>query len=508
MPESVQKTPLISEGDYTVEQVRELAFFDLSGEKAKTQGTSNKSYHAELQVSKKGDKFQIYTIWGATGAPNQTREWRHYFDRAKVEKEFASILKSKIKKGYQEIDVAQRAYGSDAAKAITKPVVLKGIEEVAPKDVKVCKLPAPTQNLIAHLFGATSQFVVTTLKCPLGQLSNAQIDMGRSYLDEAKNILNAATGKALNKGQEKELEELTNKFYGAIPHNLGQGARGKMSHLIFDNINKVVEKESDLDTLLDAKSVGAVLNADAGVEAQYQEMNADLEWIDPANPLFGFMSTYFHESKVGQHGYHTAKVKNLWIVRRKDKESDFFMQNTKAIAAQCGKHSFVKEASSLCRKAETWTPDKRPDLDKQDREIFNQANTWLCWHGTRSANVVGITKRGLMVRPAGAVHTGSLFGDGKYFAWQSTKSLNYTDGGYWTGGRTKNSSRFMFGLDVTLGNMFLGRYSTFYKGPPQDYHSVYGKANVSGVMNDEMITYDFKPETTQSRIKYLFEICD
>ncbi len=122
--------------------------------------------------------------------------------------------------------------------------------------------------------------------------------------------------------------------------------------------------------------------------------------------------------------------------------------------------------------------------------------------------MVGITKRGLLIRPAGAVHTGSLYGDGKYFAWQSTKSLNYTDGGYWTGGRRHNSSRFMFLLDVAFGKMHVATYSRFYRGAPKGYHSVYGKAGRSGVRNDEMITYDFKKKDSQSRIRYLFEITD
>ena len=81
-------------------------------------------------------------------------------------------------------------------------------------------------------------------------------------------------------------------------------------------------------------------------------------------------------------------------------------------------------------------------------------------------------------------------------------------GTYWTGGRKHNSSRFMFVLNVALGNQYLGNYGTFYKKAPKGYHSVYGKANRSGVKNDEMITYDFSPETTQSTIKYLLEITD
>jgi poly [ADP-ribose] polymerase len=98
-----------------------------------------------------------------------------------------------------------------------------------------------------------------------------------------------------------------------------------------------------------------------------------------------------------------------------------------------------------------------------------------------------------------------MFGDGKYFAWQSTKSLNYTDGGYWTGGRHNVSSRFMFIMDVAMGKQHISHNSHFFKKPPAGFHSVYGKAG-SGLWNDEMITYDFDDKDNQSAIRYLLEI--
>lgn len=501
--QKVNKNPLLKDNEFTVVEVKELNYFDLLGTKSATSGTSNKSYHAEIQISKTDDRCQIYTIWGATGAPNQTREWRHYSDRASADKDFKAIIKSKISKGYREIDVAQRALGSEEAKAIVKPVTLKNADALPQQ--QTCSLPLPTQNLITHLFGATSQFVATTLKCPLGQLSNAQIDRGRDILNRAKTILNTASGN-LGKTQLNDLQDLTNEFYGEIPHNLGQGARGKMTHLLLDNIQKVVQKESDLDTLLDAKSVGAVLNANASIDAKYQELNADLTWIDPNDPIWKFMSSYFHGTKISGHGYHSAKLKNLWRMERKDRESEFFIENSNRIAKECGQNLFVKESKDLVRNSEQWDVKKRPDLDQQTTDLFARSNTWLCWHGTRSANVVGITKRGLLIRPAGAIHTGSMFGDGKYFSQLSSKSLNYTDGGYWTGGRTSNNSRFMFLLDATFGNMYLAPGPHFYRNPPKGNHSVYGKAHKSGVQNDEIITYDFEQKQAQSRIRYLLEI--
>ncbi len=503
----VQKTPLLSDGNYTVDKVVELNFFDLTGDKAKTKGTSNKSYHAELQLAKSGSKAQIYSMWGPTGG-TQTRDWRHYSIKTEAEKDFAKIIKSKKRKGYEEIEVAQRAYGSDEAKNITKTVTLTNMDKVSGAKIVTSSLPAQTQSLIKQLFGSTKQFVTTTLKCPLGQLTNSQIDKGRDYLNDAKDIVNKRTDTRLTKKDKEQITELTNEFYRAIPHNLGTGSRGKMTHLLLDEIAKIVVKEGDLDTLLDAKSVGAVLSGDAGVDAQYQTLDADLTWIEPNDPLFKFMKEYFMKSKVRNHGYASSKLKNLWRMERKDKANEYFLANSEKIAKECGKHTFVRDAKRLNDLAANWIPKKRPDLDDKTCDLFTKANTWLCWHGTRSANVVGITKRGLLVRPAGAVHTGSLYGDGKYFAWQSTKSLNYTDGGYWTGGRKNNTSRFMFLLDVSFGNMHIAKYSNFYGHPPKGYHSVYGKAGQSGVRNDEMITYDFKQPDTQSRIRYLFEISD
>ena len=503
MPAKVQKSPLLSDGQFNVSKVVELNFFDLSGKKSKTKGTSNKSYHAELQVAKSGGKAQIYSMWGQTGG-NQTKDWRHYNSEAEAEKDFAKIIKSKKKKGYVEIDVAQRAYGSSEAKKITKAVTLIGTDKVAKKPVS--SLEQPTQELLAQLFGSTAQFVATTLKCPLGQLTNAQIDKGRDYLNDAKKIVNK---KRKSKKDKEKLEELTNEFYAAIPHNLGTGSRGQMTNLILDDLDKVVSKESDLDTLLDAKSVGAALNADAQVDAQYKELGAELNWIDPQDPAFKFMSDYFLLSKVRGHGYDTARVKNLWSMKRLDGENEYFTKNMERIAKECGAHSFVKEASDINKNAHLFAPEKRPDLSKDQMELIRASNTWLCWHGTRSANVIGISKKGLLIRPSGAIHTGSLLGDAKYFSHQSSKSLNYTDGGYWTGGRRNNNSRFMFLLDVSLGNMHKVDGPKFFKKPPKGFHSVYGKGGRGRYLrNDEMTTYDFTRQDTQSRIVYLFEISD
>ncbi len=502
------KSPTIT-GNYEVPNgwVKELNFFDMTGQKAGTKGTSNKFYHIELQVAPDGN-YQIFTQYGPTGTSHPTQEWRYFAnDKDGAEKEFESIVKSKTKKGYKEIDVAQRAHGSAEAQKQTKAVVLKNAADI-PKPAK-SSLTEAQKSIVSLFFSAQDTWVAQVLKCPLGQLTNQQIDLGREALDKAKLIVNASS--SLSKEQIVKIDDLTNDFYGLIPHNLGSGARGQMTHLRLDSLDKIVSKEGDLDTLLDAKQVNAVLKQDSTVDDKYKSLNCGFDEVPVGSDLFKFLTEYFEGSKVSGHGYGSSKVTRIWSMKRGDAKESAFMTNADRIAKEAGKHTFAKDTESLSSgKSKLWTPDNRPDLDKGQKSLFQKANVWLCWHGTRSANLVGITRRGLMIRPTGAVYTGSMFGDGKYFAWQSTKSLNYCDGGYWTGGgRGSTQKRYMFLLDVAFGNMHHVTHSQFFKNPPKGFHSVYGKAargGHGGLYNDEMITYDFNDSDNQSGIRYLFEI--
>jgi poly [ADP-ribose] polymerase len=59
---------------------------------------------------------------------------------------------------------------------------------------------------------------------------------------------------------------------------------------------------------------------------------------------------------------------------------------------------------------------------------------------------------GLLIRPSGAVHTGSMFGDGIYFADKAQKSIGYSSlsGSHWTKGNENRAFLALF--DVHVGN--------------------------------------------------------
>lgn len=482
MPEKVQKQSLIKEGDYTVVEVKELAFFDMTGEKAKTQGTSNKSYHAELQAAKTGDKCQIYTVWGPTGASNQTKEWRHYTSRIHADKDFGAIIKSKTSKGYRIIDVAQRAQGSEAAKAIIKPVILNDTPT---------SLDPNIQKLVFELFNITNTWVETKLSCPLGQLTNSQIEKGRDLLNQIKQIL-------ISSQDDKKIQQLTNDFYGEIPHNLGQGSRGQMNHLLLNNTLKIAQKDQDLDDLLNAKSLG-VAAASKDVNKQYISLNTKYQHIDHSDYEFSWIQDLMENTKAANH-YHLGKIILLdaWKMKR-EKEEEFFLENAEKIASQCGKQTI----SDIMKKLVS----SKPKLGKELDELYIKSNTLPLWHGTRSSNLIGIIKNGLLIKPSGAIINGSAYGDGVYFGYCS-KSVNYTDiqSSYWAKGQ--NDTAFMFLVDVALGNQKIApktnthHYSIDNIKP---YHSVWAKGGVSGVINDEYICYLPAGKQQQFRISHIIK---
>ena len=131
--------------------------------------------------------------------------------------------------------------------------------------------------------------------------------------------------------------------------------------------------------------------------------------------------------------------------------------------------------------------------------------TKLLWHGSGNENWFSILQKGLLIRPSCATYTGSMFGDGIYFAPRASKSFGYTNGGYWKGG-DHSDVRIMGLYDVATGDPYYPNQSEYSlswnkireKGK---YHSTYAKAEKTGLRNDEIICY----RTDQVTIKYLVE---
>lgn len=132
----------------------------------------------------------------------------------------------------------------------------------------------------------------------------------------------------------------------------------------------------------------------------------------------------------------------------------------------------------------------------------------LYWHGSRNENWFNILQTGLLIRPSGAIHTGSMFGDGIYFADKAQKSIGYSSlrGSYWT--RGGDDKAFLALFDVHLGNQkeILHHTSSCYSLSSSvlkkdDYDSVFAKGGAD-LRNNEYIVYN----SAQCTVSHLIEI--
>jgi poly [ADP-ribose] polymerase len=458
---------------------------------------NNKYYNLEVQVAKSGEA-RIFTQYGRVGG-TAAKEYRVASNQSHAELEAEKIIKSKLKKNYVEVKLVRADVGSEVGKlkvesnTITVEAAKKAGVKVQEEDDSNSKLHSEVKDLVRTWFGVTQEFIelnLDTKKCPLGQLGLDQITKGKDILEEARKIVHMAKPDVL------ELNKLTNLYYSNIPHNFGY-TRINADALRLDDDVKIDKAFDILDVFGDAKNVQSVISKKSAVDSQYATLNAELEWVDPTDPTWKWIDTMIHETRASNHGsLGKLKTHKIYKVRRNGEEAAF-LKNAEEIAKECGKHAPSSVYASLVK--------SRPDIPKDLQDLYKKANICPGWHGTRRANMIGITTKGLLIRPSGVTHAGSMYGDGIYWATNSTKSINYCDvrGSYWAQGTNKTA--YLFLGDVAFGNQKIAGGSHFYnKSNIKPYHSVFAKAG-GAVYNDELITYSPTGPHQQHALRYIIE---
>lgn len=147
---------------------------------------------------------------------------------------------------------------------------------------------------------------------------------------------------------------------------------------------------------------------------------------------------------------------------------------------------------------------------KFDANLDNASNksVELFWHGSRNQNWLNILSTGLLIRPSGAIHTGSMFGDGIYFADKAQKSIGYTSlrGSYWTGGGDNTAYLALFSVHVGEQKHIKHHDRSCYslskaKLESENYDSVFAHGGAD-LRNNEYIVYD----SSQCTVSFLVEI--
>jgi poly [ADP-ribose] polymerase len=142
-----------------------------------------------------------------------------------------------------------------------------------------------------------------------------------------------------------------------------------------------------------------------------------------------------------------------------------------------------------------------------------EGNQKVLFHSSRNANWLSILENGLLIRPSGVVHTGSMLGDAIYFADRAKKSIGYSslENSYWAGGNSREAYLAIY--EVYLGkSLHLQSYAdlqnyrhklNYNELGSLGYDSVFADASRGGwLYNNEYTVY----HPSQCTIKYLIEL--
>lgn len=411
---------------------------------------SNKFYTIELHQSK--GKYRVFTDYGRLGITS-TKQVREADNLAVAEKEFESIKKSKMRKGYKEIELAQSSTGSNTAKTLIDISEIKS--EKVPK-AKKSKLDPVIQEFVKQIFDEAGKKLSHLIKgnvsadgaSPLGKLSSKQIDKGRNVLNEIAILLNRKPNLTT-----KDVMDFTNEYYANIPKVFG--SRISPDDIAIKTMNQIGEELDILKFYEDALRMGGVIFDNSNIDKQYKSLNSDIGVLDPNSEKYKELVHYVNSTESRHHNV-TLKVKRIFTVKQK---------NAPKFDDSCG----------------------------NVKELF---------HGSRSANLPGILSSNLRLPKSlgnGVVITGAMFGPGIYFASQSTKSSQYSCSRF-GGTINKYSSSFMFIAAVALGNVKEVENGHYFHQPPKGYDSVRG---VKGrmLLHDEYITY----RENQQELRYIIE---
>jgi len=150
-------------------------------------------------------------------------------------------------------------------------------------------------------------------------------------------------------------------------------------------------------------------------------------------------------------------------------------------------------------------------VNKDTESRLIKGKTKLLYHGTKNENWLSVLQRGLLIRPSGVSTTGSMLGDGVYFADKAKKSIGYTSlrGSYWASGSSNKAYLALFAVNLgRTWDLLNGKTHSSWmtrldqkQVSAKGYDTVFAKGGVD-LRNNEYVIYDH----ARCSIRYLIEL--
>uniref|UniRef100_A0A670ILM4 Poly [ADP-ribose] polymerase n=1 Tax=Podarcis muralis TaxID=64176 RepID=A0A670ILM4_PODMU len=399
-------------------------------------GHNNNKFYI-IQLIEQNGKYSCWNRWGRVGEVGQSK-LNAFPSLEAAKKDFEKKFRDKTKNSwgdrenfvahdgkYTLIEV-QHADDEDEQEVTVKVDSVDGVK-LSKQRIRPCTLDKPTQELVSLIFSndmfndAMQTMNLDVKKMPLGKLSKQQIAKGFEALEAIETALQKQPPS------QKQLEELSSRFYTIIPHNFGRARPPPIS------TQEVVQAKKDMLLVLADIELAQSMQAQKKKEEEEEEemkveevphpvdkdyglLKCELTLVDPSSEDYKLIVNYVEKTGCT---YRKLQVLNIWKVNREGEGNRF--------------------------KAHGHLENRR-----------------LLWHGTNVAVIAAILKSGLRIMP----HSGGRVGKGLYFASENSKSAGYV-------GTTSNRVGIMFLNEVALGKEHhITQDDCSLRKPPDGYDSV------------------------------------
>ncbi|XP_053152140.1 protein mono-ADP-ribosyltransferase PARP3 isoform X1 [Hemicordylus capensis] len=398
-------------------------------------GYNNNKFYI-IQLIEQNGSYSCWNRWGRVGETGQSK-LSSFPSLEAAKKDFEKKFRDKTKNSWADREnfvahdgkytLIEVQHGDEEESEVTVKVDTVDGVKLSKQRVRPCTLNKATQDLVSLIFSndmfkeAMQTMNIDVKKMPLGKLSKQQIAKGF----EALEAIEAALQKP--RPSQKQLQELSSRFYTIIPHNFGRTrppsidtqevvqAKKDMLLVLADielaqSLQAQKKKEEEEEEEMEVEEVPHPLDKDYGL------LKCELTLVDPSSEDYKLIVTYV--KKTGGT-YRELQVLNVWKVNRESEGSRFKI------------HDHLE-------------------------------NRRLLWHGTNVAVIAAILKSGLRIMP----HSGGRVGKGLYFASENSKSAGYV-------GTTSTRVGIMFLNEVALGKEYrITRDDPSLRKPPDGYDSV------------------------------------
>ncbi|KAG2217935.1 hypothetical protein INT45_004062 [Circinella minor] len=346
------------------------------------------------------DLYVLWTRWGSFGEVGMHQK-TPFLTKEEAVTEFKSIFKSKTGNAWEdrkpETFVPKPGrFELILAKPPKKPVILKSFDFV--KSSVPSQLPSAIYNSLNIFcdFDALNQgYKQLELDIPAGQIPQKRIDEAYEIIDKLSKLIEEISSQAVfttkeERAKKKDLDhkivQLSNQYYRLLPktsQNRGIQAISREATLELERgrLNNVNYLNFSINVLLAAKRRASEIHP---FDYCFRSLHCQINEIEKDTAEFRMIKKYMlTTSKKTEY-----EICHLFSLNREGEDARF------------------------------------------ERHAHNK-NRKLLWHGSHANNFLGILKQGLRTKPAIAEQSGSMFGNGIYFADMFDKSINYSSNGFY-----------------------------------------------------------------------------